>query len=40
VIQIGRRKDLHILDVPIEPKNAANALLADATFAVRRRRLS
>ena len=39
VIQVGRRKDVHILDLPIEPKSAVHALIADVTFAVRRRRL-
>jgi hypothetical protein len=39
VIQVGQRKDVHILDLPIEPKSAVNALIADVTFAVRRHRL-
>jgi len=39
VIQVGQRKDVHILDLPIEPKSAVDALILDVTFAVRRRRL-
>jgi hypothetical protein len=39
VVQVGQRKDVHILELPIEPKSAVDALVADVTFAVRRRRL-
>jgi hypothetical protein len=39
VVYIGRRQDLHILDVAIEPKEAAVALLTDTAFAVKRRSL-
>jgi len=40
VIQVGQRKDVHILELPIEPKSAVDALIADVAFAVRRRRLN
>lgn len=39
VIQVGQRKDVCILDAPVEPRSAVDALIADAMFAVRRRRL-
>jgi len=39
VTQIGRRQDVQILNVAIEPQAAADALRADTTFAVRRRSL-
>jgi hypothetical protein len=39
VVQIGRREDLQILTVPIEPNDAADALRADTAFAVKRRSL-
>jgi hypothetical protein len=39
VVHAGRREDLKILDVSIEPKDAANALLSDTRFAVHRRTL-
>lgn len=40
VIQVGRRTDVRVLDIPIEPKSSVDAIVADATFAVRRRRLA
>jgi hypothetical protein len=40
VIKVGQRNDTHILDLPIEPKSAVDALITDTTFAVRRRRLT
>jgi hypothetical protein len=39
VVQIGRRKDLQILDGEIEPWANVAELIADTTFAVKRRRL-
>jgi hypothetical protein len=39
VIHIGRREDLQILNVPIEPWDAADVLRADTAFAVKRRNL-
>jgi hypothetical protein len=39
VIQIGRRQDLGILTVGMEPNDSAEALVADTTFAVKRRSL-
>jgi hypothetical protein len=39
VVDIGRRHDLQILAVPIEPKDAADVLRADTAFAVKRRSL-
>jgi len=39
VVHIGRRHDLQILAVPIEPKGAADVLCADTAFAVKRRSL-
>jgi hypothetical protein len=40
VIQIGRRGDLQLLTVPIEPKDAADTLRSDTAFAVKRRSLA
>ena len=39
VVHAGRRADLKILDVPIEPKNVADAVIVDTRFAVYRRTL-
>jgi hypothetical protein len=39
IVQVGRRADLQILTVPIEPKDAADALSIDTAFAVKRRSL-
>ena len=39
VVHVGRRQDLQILSVPFEPKDAADVLRADTTFAVKRRSL-
>ncbi len=39
VVQIGRRRDLQLLTVPIDPKDAADALRTDTEFAVKRRSL-
>jgi hypothetical protein len=39
LIHAGRRQDLHVLNVAIEPKDEADALLADTAFAVKRRSL-
>jgi hypothetical protein len=39
VVHVGRRQDLIILTVPIEPKGAADVLRADTAFAVKRRSL-
>lgn len=39
LIHVGRRQDLQLLNVPIEPKEAANALRTDTVFAVKRRSL-
>ena len=35
-LHIGQRPDLHILDVAIEPRDAADALRADTAFAIKR----
>jgi hypothetical protein len=39
VLHIGRREDLGLLTVPIEPKDAAAVLRADTAFGVKRRSL-
>ena len=39
VIQVGRRKDLKMLNVDIEPRDRSAAIRSDAEFAVRRRTL-
>jgi hypothetical protein len=39
VVHIGRRGDLQLLTVSIEPKDAADVLRADTAFAVKRRSL-
>jgi hypothetical protein len=39
LIHVGRRQDLQLLNVPIGPKDAANALRTDTAFAVKRRSL-
>lgn len=39
VVQIGRRKDLQILDQEIEPRARVAEIVVDTTFALKRRRL-
>lgn len=39
IVQNGTREDLAILDIPVEPNEAAESLRADTRFAVKRRRL-
>ena len=40
LVHIGRRIDLGILTAaPVEPRETANAIIADTTFAVMRRTL-
>jgi hypothetical protein len=39
VVQIGRRKDLQILDQEIEPRAKIAEIVVDTTFALKRRRL-
>jgi hypothetical protein len=39
VVQIGRRKDLQILDSEIEPRAKVAEIVVDTTFALKRRSL-
>jgi hypothetical protein len=39
VFHVGRREDLQLLTLPIEPKNAADVLRTDTAFGVKRRSL-